>query len=74
VENRQPVDEIRVIGRNTQGVRLIQLDQGDEVMDVARLVPEDDDAAVDAGALDDGVPDDGVPDEQPAGTEAEGES
>jgi DNA gyrase subunit A len=35
------VDQIRVIGRNTQGVRLITLDGGDEVMDVARLVPED---------------------------------
>ncbi|HUG39618.1 MAG TPA: DNA gyrase subunit A [Longimicrobiales bacterium] len=41
VVNRQGVSEIRVIGRNTQGVRLIMLDQGDEVMDVARLVPED---------------------------------
>ena len=42
VVNRQGVDGIRVIGRNTQGVRLITLDDGDEVMDVARLVPEED--------------------------------
>ncbi len=41
VVNRQPVSEIRVIGRNTQGVRLINLDDGDEVMDVARLRPDD---------------------------------
>ncbi|HYJ81172.1 MAG TPA: DNA gyrase subunit A, partial [Longimicrobiaceae bacterium] len=39
--NRQPVDAIRVIGRNTQGVRLINLGEGDSVMDVARVVNED---------------------------------
>ena len=36
-----PVDAIRVIGRNTQGVRLVNLDQRDLVVDVARLVSED---------------------------------
>ena len=41
--NRQKVDEIRVIGRATQGVRLVNLDEGDVVMDVARLVHEDED-------------------------------
>jgi DNA gyrase subunit A len=39
--NRQSVDGIRVIGRNTQGVRLINLGAGDRVMDVARVVNED---------------------------------
>jgi DNA gyrase subunit A len=38
---RSPVDQIRIIGRNTQGVRLMNLDRGDAVMDVARRVPED---------------------------------
>jgi DNA gyrase subunit A len=38
---RSPVDQIRVIGRNTQGVRLINLGAGDAVMDVARVVNED---------------------------------
>ena len=42
VVNRQRVDEIRVIGRATQGVRLVNLDD-DEVMDVARIVLEDED-------------------------------
>jgi DNA gyrase subunit A len=42
VVNRQRVDEIRVIGRATQGVRLVNLDEGDLVMDVARLIQEDD--------------------------------
>ena len=36
------VKEIRVIGRNTQGVRLIDLDDGERVASVARLAePED---------------------------------
>jgi DNA gyrase subunit A len=41
VVNRQRVGEIRVIGRATQGVRLMALDAGDLVVDVARLVPEE---------------------------------
>ena len=41
VVNRQRVDEIRVIGRATQGVRLVNLDEGDQVMDVARIIPDD---------------------------------
>jgi len=38
---RTPVDQIRVIGRNTQGVKLINLGPRDAVMDVARVVNED---------------------------------
>ncbi|MFQ5549706.1 MAG: DNA gyrase subunit A [Gemmatimonadales bacterium] len=38
---RQPAGAIRVIGRNTQGVRLMNLDAGDTVVDVARVVKED---------------------------------
>src|SRR3954470_13194052 len=38
---RMPVKGIRVSGRNTQGVRLVNLDEKDLVMDVARVVPED---------------------------------
>ncbi len=41
VVNRQRIDEIRVIGRATQGVKLVNLDEGDSVMDVARVVSED---------------------------------
>ena len=40
VVNRQSADEIRVIGRATQGVRLVSLDDDDEIMDVARLILE----------------------------------
>jgi DNA gyrase subunit A len=39
---RQHASEIRVAGRNTQGVRLIRLDEGDLISDVAVVVPEDD--------------------------------
>jgi DNA gyrase subunit A len=38
---RQPVEGIRVISRNTQGVRVMNLDAGDTVVDVARVVNED---------------------------------
>ena len=41
---RMPVKGIRVAGRNTQGVKLVNLDDKDLVMAVARVVPEDDEA------------------------------
>ncbi len=41
VVNRQHASEISVISRATQGVRLMNLDEGDEVVDVARLIGED---------------------------------
>ena len=42
VINRQPVDQIGVIGRATQGVRLVNLDDGDMVMDVATIIQDED--------------------------------
>ena len=41
IANRQAVAQISVIGRNTQGVRLINLDEGDLLIDVARVVQEE---------------------------------
>ena len=41
VVNRQRVSEISVIGRNTQGVKLMNLDKGDVVVDVARVILDD---------------------------------
>ena len=38
---RLRVADIRIIGRNTQGVRLIDLDNGERVVSLARLVEED---------------------------------
>jgi len=48
---RLPVEGIRVIGRNTQGVKVMNLDAGDTVMDVARVVREDDDDVVEAAEV-----------------------
>jgi len=42
---RVPVDGIRVIGRNTQGVRVMNLDDGDTLVAVARVVKEDETGA-----------------------------
>ena len=39
---RSPVSQVRVAGRNTQGVKLVNLDGGDIVTAVARVIPEDD--------------------------------
>jgi DNA gyrase subunit A len=38
---RLPIKGVSLQGRNTQGVRLINLEEGDEVMDVARVANED---------------------------------
>ena len=40
---REKVEDIKVIGRNTQGVRLIRLMEDDKVADVARVVREEED-------------------------------
>ena len=48
VVNRQRVSDMRVIGRATQGVRLVNLGDGDQIMDVARIIPEDEDVAGEA--------------------------
>jgi len=40
VINRQPAGQIRVIGRATQGVRVIALDEGDELMDIAKVAAD----------------------------------
>ncbi len=39
--NRQKVKEIRAIGRNTMGVRLLKLDSDDALVSVARIARED---------------------------------
>jgi DNA gyrase subunit A len=39
---RCPISQLSIIGRATQGVKLIALDEGDMVMDVAHLVSEED--------------------------------
>jgi DNA gyrase subunit A len=68
---RQPVAQLRVIGRATQGVRVIALDDGDVLVDVARIVPEEENGSrgiiaepVDGGGGAD-MPDDDVSEEKP---------
>ena len=46
---RMPVKGIRIAGRNTQGVKLVNLDDHDTVVDVARMVPDDDADGEDLG-------------------------
>ena len=38
---RQSVKDIRVMGRNTQGVRVIRLREGETIADIAKVVKED---------------------------------
>ena len=48
---RMPVKGIRISGRNTQGVRLVNLESSDLVQAVARVVPDEEaDAAADGAA------------------------
>jgi DNA gyrase subunit A len=53
---RLPVEGIRVIGRNTQGVKVMNLDAGDTVVDVARVVKEDEGGTEEAAAGDEVTP------------------
>jgi DNA gyrase subunit A len=55
---RTRMADLRLIGRNTQGVRLIRLDEGDLVGSLAKL-PEDE-LAAEAAALPDSPPMDGA--------------
>jgi DNA gyrase subunit A len=69
IVNRQSVDPIRVIGRNTQGVRLINLGAKDFVMDVARLENIDEQVPLLEAAPAEGMVDAG-PEDLPAGDDA----
>lgn len=44
---RMSVSDLRVMGRNTQGVRLISLRNNDEIASVAKVLPEDDEEVPD---------------------------
>ena len=39
---RQPVEQIRTIGRNTQGVKLAKLDEGTKISSAARIFKDED--------------------------------
>lgn len=50
---RQSVKDIRVMGRNTQGVRVIRLKESDSIADIARVVSEEDEIPVNGTPLGD---------------------
>ena len=39
---KSPVDDIRVIGRNTKGVRVMRIDDAERIVSIARVVEQDD--------------------------------
>ncbi len=47
---RQSVADIRVMGRNTQGVRVIRLNEADSIADIAKVISEDDENDIPAEA------------------------
>jgi len=54
---RMPLTNVKVIGRNTMGVKLVNLIDGDQVVDVARIVPgeetdQEDEVAEESGVAD----------------------
>ncbi|QDV90004.1 DNA gyrase subunit A [Phycisphaerae bacterium RAS2] len=63
---RTAVSETREIGRATQGVRLIRLDEGDKVVSVARVAKDEDEGGGDAnGAVTPGAPEGSAPGTEP---------
>jgi DNA gyrase subunit A len=42
---RSKIDEIRSVGRNTQGVRVMNCNEGDKLVTMAKIAQEDDAAA-----------------------------
>ena len=48
---RQPVEKIRTIGRNTQGVKLAKLDEGTKISSAARVFKDEDEKAGEHEAL-----------------------
>ena len=53
---RTRATEISTMGRNTQGVRLIQTDDGDQLVSIARLAEKDEGADATGTATDEGPP------------------
>ena len=46
--NRTHVSEIRVVGRNTQGVRIMNLNEGDKIASIAKVAREEDETPLEA--------------------------
>jgi len=65
---RTPVKDISVVGRNTQGVRLIRLEEGDQLSGLERIDGFAGDADVDMAAGDPADEGSDRPDDAPAGS------
>ena len=39
---RQPIEKLNIIGRNTQGVKLLRLDEGSTIASVTKVIQEED--------------------------------
>jgi DNA gyrase subunit A len=50
---RTPVKDVSLVGRNTQGVRLINLTKGEKLVGLERVVEEEDDEQADNVEADD---------------------
>ena len=48
---RTPINTIRAIGRNTQGVKLFAIEEGDKLVSVARVAPEETKIEADSGEI-----------------------
>jgi DNA gyrase subunit A len=53
---RQPVKDIRTIGRNTQGVKLIRLEEGDQIADITTVTRDEDDESETGNIVDNSIP------------------
>lgn len=49
---RQGIKSLRVMGRNTSGVRVIRLNDGDSIADVARIITEENEESLGANPVD----------------------
>ena len=47
---RQPVEHIRIIGRNTQGVKLARLDEGTQISSATRILKDEDNEDIEEDA------------------------
>jgi DNA gyrase subunit A len=68
---RMRVDGISIIGRNTQGVRLMTMDEEELVVSLARLIPEDEEEELEGEEGEEGL--EGASDSEDAEVGAEGE-
>jgi DNA gyrase subunit A len=63
--NRTHVAEIRLVGRNTQGVRIMNLNEGDKIASIAKVAREEEDGEAPPPGPADAATDDPGPDPAP---------